>query len=166
MANWLLKEEPDHYSWSDLLRDTTTEWDGVHNALALQHLRRMAPGDRALFYHTGTERACVGLLRITGAPHPDRTDPRGSWSVRVAPVRPLRRPISLAEIRSDPALAGIDLLRISRLSVVPLTDDQWARLLAHEDARPWPPASATGRTSGRARAPGRPPPKRGGRRTR
>lgn len=159
MAYWLLKEEPDHYSWSDLVRDRSTDWNGVHNPLALQHLRRMATGDRGLFYHTGTGRSCVGLLRVTAAPRPDRDDPRGSWSVRVAPVRPLRRPIPLAEIRSDPALAGLELLRIPRLSVVPLTDDQWSRLLSHEDTRPWPAGPATGSGSGRGRESG-PPRKR------
>ncbi|MGD0249638.1 MAG: EVE domain-containing protein [Thermoplasmata archaeon] len=151
MAYWLLKEEPDHYSWSDLVRDGSTDWTGVHNALALQHLRRMAPGDHALFYHTGLERACVGLLRITSAPRPDRKDLRGSWSVRVAAVRPLRRPIPLSEVRTDPALAGLELLRIPRLLVVPLADDQWSRLLSHEDAQPWPRRAAKGSESGPGR---------------
>jgi len=159
VPHWLLKEEPTHYAWSDLVRDGATEWNGIHNALALRHLRTMAPGDRALFYHSGTERACVGLLEVTSGARPDARDARGSWSVAVAPVRALRRPISLAEIRADPALASLDLLRIPRLSVVPLSDDQWSRLLSHEDVRAWPSARPTGPTRGRGRAT-RPRPKR------
>jgi predicted RNA-binding protein with PUA-like domain len=165
VAYWLLKEEPDHYSWSDLVRDGSTDWDGVHNALALQHLRRMVPGDRAFFYHTGSERACVGLLRITSAPRPDPADARGSWSVRVAPVRSLRRSIPLAEIRADPALAGLELLRIGRLSVVPVSGDHWTRLLSHEDTEPWPPPVTAG-PKGPARAPARAARRTGARRRR
>jgi predicted RNA-binding protein with PUA-like domain len=166
VAYWLLKEEPDHYAWSDLVADRSTDWDGVHNPLALQHLRRMVPGDRAFFYHTGSERACVGLVEVTQAPRPDPSDARGSWSVRVAPVRPLRRPIPLSEIRADPALAGIDLLRITRLSVVPLSGDQWSRLLSHEDAEPWPPTFVTGPTKGRVQASARARRRTGARRKR
>jgi predicted RNA-binding protein with PUA-like domain len=166
VAQWLLKEEPTHYSWSDLVRDGRTQWEGVHNALALRHLRSMASGDRALYYHTGSERACVGLVRVTSGPRPDRSDPRGSWSVTVAPVRPLRRAISLAEIRADPALAGLDLLRIPRLSVVPLSDDQWSRLLSHEDVRAWPPVGTTGAARGRGGATPSRPKRTGARRTR
>lgn len=166
MAHWLIKEEPDHYAWAALVRDGTTEWDGVHNALALRHLRSMRPGDRALFYHTGSERACVGLVEVLTAPHPDPHDERGSWSVAVRPVRALHRPIPLTEIKADPALAGFDLVRISRLSVLPVSDDQWTRLLAHEDAVRWPPAKATAARANRGRRTGRRPRSGGARRTR
>lgn len=164
MAHWLVKEEPDHYAWADLARDGRTEWDGVHNALALRHLQAMHAGDRALFYHTGGERACVGIVEVTSEPHPDRHDVRGSWSVEVRPVRALRRPIPLSEVKADPALAGFDLVRLGRLSVLPVTDDQWDRLLAHEDSTPLAPA--TGASAGRARRTGRRPKRRAARRTR
>jgi len=159
MARWLIKEEPGHYAWARFVRDGRTEWDGVHNALALRHLRTMAPGDRAVFYHTGTERACVGIAEVVGLPHADRNDPRGSWSVEVRPVRPLHRPIPLSEVKADPALAGFDLVRLPRLSVLPISDDQWTRLLAHEDAVAWPPtrptraARARGKAASRRRRP-------------
>ncbi len=158
VAHWLVKQEPTGYSWSDLARDGETEWDGVHNALALRHLRAMVPGDLALFYHSRDERACVGILRVVRGPRPDPNDARGSWSVRVRPVRPLRRPITLAEIRDDPAFAGIDLLRISRLSVMPVCEDHWTRVLAHEDARPTPErAVVTAGRNGRGKATASPP---------
>lgn len=152
MARWLLKEEPGHYAWADLVRDGRTDWNGVHNALALRHLRQMAPGDRAVYYHTGPERACVGIVEIVASPRVDRSDPRGSWSVAVRAVRPLRRPIPLSEVKADPALAGFALLRMPRLSVLPVTDDQWDRLLAHEDTDVWPPTRATGSSSARERS--------------
>jgi len=164
VARWLLKEEPDHYSFVDLERDGRTEWDGVHNALALRHLRSMAVGDEALFYHTGDVRAAVGIARVTRAARPDPSDPRPTWSVEIAPVRRLRRPVPLAELRPDPALAGFDLLRIGRLSVVPVSEAHWAVLLAHESAgpaeltedrdRPGPPA-VRARGRGRVRHRGR-----------
>jgi len=136
MARWILKEEPDHYSWADLVRDGTTRWDGVHNALALRHLRSMAAGDEALFYHTGTERAAVGVVEVVSAPRPDPDDPRSSWSVDIRPVRPLRRSIGLAELKADPSLAGIDLIRLPRLSVVPVPGAVWDRILRHEGRSP------------------------------
>jgi len=110
MARWLVKQEPSTYSYDRLEKDRSTEWDGVHNALALRHLRGMARGDEAFFYHSGDERAAVGILRVAGAPHPDPKDDRGSWSVRVEPVRRLARPVTLAELREVPGLAGLALL--------------------------------------------------------
>ncbi|HXY46802.1 MAG TPA: EVE domain-containing protein [Thermoplasmata archaeon] len=151
VAFWLVKEEPRHYSWTDLEREGGTEWDGVHNALALRNLKSMGAGDRAIFYHSGDERSCIGILEVVGSPHPDPRDARGSWSVEVRPVRPLRRPIPLAEVKADPALLGFDLIRLGRLSVVAVSDDQWARLLAHEDATPVPARPATEARAGRAR---------------
>ena len=134
MARWLIKEEPEHYAYSDLERDGRTEWDGVHNALALRHIRAMAVGDEALFYHTGDVRAAVGVAKVTRGPRADTSDPRPSWSVEIVPIRELDRSISLAELRQDPALAGFDLFRIGRLSVVPVTEEQWTAILAHESA--------------------------------
>jgi predicted RNA-binding protein with PUA-like domain len=155
MAKWLLKEEPTHYSWQDLARDGRTEWDGVHNALALRHLRAMAPGVEAIYYHTGDVRSCIGVVSVTSTPHPDPGDERGSWSVEVRPGRPLARSVSLAEIRADPAFAGFALLRISRLSVLPVPDPMWKRILELSD-RPATPvgAAATVARKGRAKASG------------
>jgi predicted RNA-binding protein with PUA-like domain len=151
VAQWILKEEPEHYAWADLLRDGRTEWDGVHNALALRNLKAMRPGDRAIFYHTGTERACVGIVEVVSDPHPDPTDDRGSWSVEVRPVRALARPIPLSELKSDRKLAGFDLVRFGRLSVVAASDEHWERLLRYETPGV-APSRATGPANARARA--------------
>ncbi|MGI0130408.1 MAG: EVE domain-containing protein [Thermoplasmata archaeon] len=132
MARWLAKSEPGVYSYADLETEGRTEWNGVHNALALQHLRRMRPGDELLFYHSGGERAAVGIARISAVPHPDPDDDRGSWSVEVRPVRRLRAPVTLAELRTDPRLSGFLLLKMSRLSVMPVTAVEWAGVLSHE----------------------------------
>jgi len=166
VAHWLVKQEPTAYSFADLERDRETEWDGVHNALALRHLREMRPGDLALFYHSGDERAGVGILKVVRGPQPDPNDHRGSWTVRVRPQRRLRRPVSLAEIREDPAFAGFDLLRNSRLSVMLVSEAHWARLLAHEAADSVPRTGATGGRRGPAKASGSPPRGRGAGRTR
>lgn len=146
MARWLLKEDPESYRFELLVRDGSTEWTGVHNALALRHLKSMRPGDEGIFYHSGAERAAVGILRIAGDPHPDPGDDRGSWSVRVEAVRPLARPVPLSELRADEALGGFVLLRMGRLSVMPVTDAEWERLLAHART----PAPGGVRASGRA----------------
>jgi predicted RNA-binding protein with PUA-like domain len=159
MAHWLVKQEPTTYSWSRLVADGQTRWDGVHNALALQHLRRMAVGDEAVFYHSGDERACVGILRITTEARPDPKDPRPSWFVEVAPVRPLERPVTLAELRDDPTFAGTELLRFSRLSVMPLPDRAWKGLLARAARPARRTAPLTGGT--KRRAPRRAPPRSG-----
>jgi predicted RNA-binding protein with PUA-like domain len=134
VAHWLLKEEPSHYSWTDLTQDGSTDWDGVHNALALRNLRAARVGDEAIFYHTGDERSCVGVMEIVSPPAPDPRDERGSWLVRVRAVRALRRPITLAEIKADPSFAGFDLVRFGRLSVVPVSDAHWTRLMTLEGA--------------------------------
>ncbi|MGI0055515.1 MAG: EVE domain-containing protein [Thermoplasmata archaeon] len=129
MAYWLLKEEPTHYSYADLTREGRTRWDGVHNALALRHLRSMKVGDLAFFYHTGEERACVGVVRVTSAPRPDDRDPRTSVVVDVEPVRALERPVTLSEMKVDPVFTGFALVRIGRLSVVPVDKPRWDRIL-------------------------------------
>jgi predicted RNA-binding protein with PUA-like domain len=131
VAHWLLKEEPEHYSYADLERDGRTVWDGVTNNLALKNLRSMRPGDTAFFYHTGAEKAVVGVVEVVSAPYADpaETDPR-LVVVDVRPLRRLKRPVTLAEIKEDPALADWDLVRNSRLSVVPVSQDQWRRVEA------------------------------------
>ncbi len=128
MAYWLFKEEPDHYSFADLQRDGSTVWDGITNALALQNLRKVRRGDRVFYYHTGKEKAVVGEMRVTSNPRTADDDPK-AVSVAVAPVRLLRRAVTLAEIKGDKTFADWDLVRISRLSVVPVTPDQWRRVL-------------------------------------
>jgi predicted RNA-binding protein with PUA-like domain len=129
MAHWLLKTEPDCYSWDDLARDKKTTWDGVSNALALKHIRTMKKGDLALIYHTGGEREAIGVAEVTAAAYPDpNADDERQVVVDLKPKRKLKRPVSLDEIKADPAFAGWDLLRISRLSVVPVPEAMWRRL--------------------------------------
>ena len=129
MAHWLLKSEPGTYSWDDLVRDGGTDWDGVRNNAARLHRRAMQPGDEALFYHSGADRAVVGIARIAGPAEPDGPD--GEWvKLRVEPVRPLPRPVTLAEIKAEPALAAMELIRQSRLSVSPVRAEEWAKVLA------------------------------------
>ncbi|HEU4323336.1 MAG TPA: EVE domain-containing protein [Roseiflexaceae bacterium] len=131
MSYWLLKTEPDCYSFADLQREGATVWDGVANNAALKHMREMAPGDRALIYHTGDERQAVGLAEVASAPYadPKAGDPK-LVVVDVRPLRPLARAVSLAEIKAEPEFADFALVRQGRLSVVPVTDEQWQRLLA------------------------------------
>lgn len=129
MAWWLIKSEPGSYSWNDLVRDGGTDWDGVRNNAARLHLRAMKAGDEALFYHSGADRAVVGIARIAGPPAPDGAD--GGWvQVRVEPVRPLPRPVTLAAIKAESALAAMELIRQSRLSVSPVRAEEWAKVLA------------------------------------
>ncbi len=128
MAKWLLKSEPSSYGWADLVRDGGTDWDGVRNAAARLNLRAMKAGDEALFYHSGPERAVVGIARIAGPPQPDGVD--GAWiKVAVQPLRPLPRPVTLAQIKAEPALAGMQLIRQSRLSVAPVRAEEWDRVM-------------------------------------
>lgn len=128
MAYWLMKSEPGTYSWDDLVRDKGTEWDGVRNPAARLHLKAMMVGDEALFYHSGEEREAVGIMRVTREGRPDGAD--GKWvSVAVAPVRALRSPVTLKAIRAEPKLARMELVRQSRLSVLPVRDAEWNRIL-------------------------------------
>ena len=129
MAKWLMKSEPTSYGWADLVRDRGTDWDGVRNNAARLHLRAMKPGDQALFYHSGEDRAVVGLMEITGPGQPDGAD--GAWvKVPVKPVRALAQPVTLAAIKDEPRLAKMELIRQSRLSVAPVRDEEWALILA------------------------------------
>jgi predicted RNA-binding protein with PUA-like domain len=128
-AGWLFKEEPDHYSFADLERDGTTFWDGVTNNLARQNLRKVRKGDRVFFYHTGKEKAVVGEMVVIGDPtaEPGTEDPK-AVGVPVKPVRRLQVPVKLERIKEDPALATWELVRLPRLSVLPVTQDQWRRV--------------------------------------
>lgn len=130
MANWLLKTEPNAYSYADLERDGGTRWDGVKNNAALKHMRQMRPGDRAFVYHTGKEKALVGVARITSEPYPDPElgDPK-LVVFDLAAERPLPRPVTLAEVKADDAFAGFALVRQPRLSVMPVPAALWKRLL-------------------------------------
>ena len=128
MAYWLMKSEPGSYSWDDLVRDGKTMWDGVRNNAARLHLRAMEPGDQALFYHSMDERSVVGIMRVSGAGQPDGGD--GSWvKVPVEPVRPLAKPVTLAQIKAEPRLAKMELIRQSRLSVAPVREKEWKLIL-------------------------------------
>jgi predicted RNA-binding protein with PUA-like domain len=128
---WLLKSEPDVYSYADLERDGSTVWDGVNNNAALMYLRRMQPGDQALIYHTGDERQAVGLAEIISLPYPDpKLNDEKLVVVDIRPLRPLPVPVSLAAIKSDPFFSDFALVRQGRLSVVPVNDAQWEKLLA------------------------------------
>ena len=134
MALWLLKTEPDCYSWDQLVRDKQTAWDGVTNALALKHIRTMKKGDQALIYHTGDERAAVGLANVIRNPYPDpKENDERIVIIDVKPKVKRRRPVTLDEIKADPAVVGFDLLRISRLSVVPVPQKMWDRILKLAD---------------------------------
>ena len=128
MAYWLMKSEPESYSWDDLNRDGATEWDGVRNNAARLHLKAMKPGDEALFYHSMSDKAVVGIMRIARGAEPDPKAPE--WvRVRVEPVKPLARPVTLAEIKAEPNLSKMELIRQSRLSVAPVRDEEWAKVL-------------------------------------
>ncbi len=131
MAYWLVKTEPSDYAYADLEADQGTLWDGVSNNLALKHLRQIRRGDQALIYHTGGERVVVGVAEVTSDPFPDpeRDDPR-LVVVEVKPGRKLAKPIPLADIKADPELKDFDLVRLPRLSVMPVTEAVWKRLLS------------------------------------
>ena len=122
-----MKSEPSSYGWDDLVRDGGTEWDGVRNPTARINLRAMKVGDEAFFYHSMDERQIVGIMRIAREAQPDARDP--NWvSVRVEPVRPVN-PVTLKAIKAEPKLAGMELLRQSRLSVAPVRDKEWKTIL-------------------------------------
>jgi len=124
--NWLFKEEPTHYSYDSLEKDKKTSWSGVKNPLAQKHLRSVRKGDLVFYYHTGDEKAVVGVMKASGDAYPDPAAGSGRlYAVDVVPVRKLDRPVTLAEIKADKRFADFALTRISRLSVMPVTDPQW-----------------------------------------
>jgi predicted RNA-binding protein with PUA-like domain len=128
MAQWLVKEEPEHYGYDQLERDRKTVWAGVRNPLAQKHLRTIRKGDRIFYYHTGKEKAVVAIARALGDAYPDPGDSAGkSYVVDVAPEKRLARPVTLAAIKADRAFASFPLVRMSRLSVMPVSDAEWTR---------------------------------------
>ncbi len=127
--NFLFKEEPTHYSYDDLVREKKTRWSGVRNPLAQKHLRSVKKGDAIFYYHTGDERAIVAIAKAAGDAYPDPADKSGKlYAVDVVPGRKLPRPVTLAEIKARPAFRDFPLVRISRLSVMPVTDGEWASI--------------------------------------
>ena len=128
---WLMKSEPDVYSWDDLVAEGEGTWDGVRNHAAKLHLQAMQRGDEAFFYHSNIGLEIVGVMKISQPGLTDPKDPTGKWAaVKVKPVKKLKRAVSLKEIKATPALAAMELLRQSRLSVAPVRPDEWERILA------------------------------------
>lgn len=127
---WLVKQEPEEYAWGALVADGVTAWTGVRNYQARNHLRAMRESDLALYYHSGAAREVVGVCRVTRAAYPDPTAEEGDWvCVDLAPVRALPKPVPLAAIKAEPALAEIALVRQPRLSVMPLKKGEFKRIL-------------------------------------
>ncbi|WP_347303515.1 EVE domain-containing protein [Croceibacterium sp. TMG7-5b_MA50] len=129
---WLMKSEPEAFGWDDLVRDGTTLWDGVRNHRAANNMRAMQVGDRAFFYHSVTGKEIVGIMKVVEAGLTDPADAK--WAcVRLEPVKPLKRPVTLAEIKADPAFAEMELVRLSRLSVAEVRQEEWDRIIALSD---------------------------------
>ena len=127
---WLVKSEPDTYAWTDLVRDKKTAWTGVRNYAARLHLNAMQVGDRVLFYHSMSDKAVVGVAEVTRRAFPDETADEPGWvAVELKAVEPLPRPVTLAEIKEEPALENMALLRISRLSVQPVARPEFQKIL-------------------------------------
>jgi predicted RNA-binding protein with PUA-like domain len=138
MAQWLVKEEPEHYSFAQLVRDGRTVWSGVKNPLAQKHLRAIKRGDRLFYYHTGKEKAVVATATAATDAYPDPADASGKlYAVDIVPGAPLKRPVTLAEVKADTVFASFPLVRLGRLSVMPVTDAEWARIetMSHADPR-------------------------------
>ena len=129
MPYWLFKQEPDCYGYDDLARDGQTQWDGIANAQALIHLRKCAPGDKVFYYHTGKEKAIVGIMEVVGppVPNPELNDPKFVM-VPVKAVKKLANPVTLAAIKADGAFADWELVKQSRLSVMPVSAALWKRI--------------------------------------
>lgn len=129
-GHWLVKQEPESYSWDNLVRDRRTSWDGVRNYQARNNLKAMRKGDPVLFYASGDSKAVIGIARVSKASYPDPTADEPAWvSVELEAVKGLRRPVTLAEIKADPALAGMILVRHTRLSVMPLAAAEFERIV-------------------------------------
>ncbi len=131
MSYWLAKSDPDTYGWPDLVRDGKTSWDGVRNYKARNYLRAMKPGDQVLFYHSGKEKSVVGAMKVLSEAYTDRTAKEEIWSaVDVAPAWTLKNPVSLSRIKAEPSLRNIHLVRVARLSVMPLEEEQFRAIVA------------------------------------
>jgi len=127
---WLVKQEPSAYSWSEFVAEGGTSWTGVRNYTARNNLRRMHKGDEVLFYHSGDDKAVIGIAKVMRTAYRDTTAKEGDWSTAdLAPVKPLRRPVRLREIRDNPRLQGIPLVRQSRLSVMPLSKSDFSEIV-------------------------------------
>jgi predicted RNA-binding protein with PUA-like domain len=127
--NWLFKEEPSNYSFDAFVKDKRTTWSGVKNPVAQRNLRSVKKGDRVFYYHTGDEKQIVGIARALGDAYPDPDDAAGkAHVVDIGPVKKLARPVTLKEIKADAFFKNFDLVRISRLSVMPVTDAEWSRI--------------------------------------
>jgi predicted RNA-binding protein with PUA-like domain len=127
--NWLFKEEPSNYSFDEFTKDGGTSWSGVRNPLAQKHLRSVKKGDRIFYYHTGNQKAIVGVARATSDAYADPSDKSGKWVViDIAPIRALKRPVTLAEIKASKAFASFALTRLPRLSVMPVSDAEWKKI--------------------------------------
>lgn len=130
MNHWLMKSEPDAFSWDDLVAKGKAEWDGVRNHAAQLNMKSMKVGDRALFYHSNIGLECVGIMEIAREAEQDSTDESGKWiAVIVKPVEPLKTFVTLKTIKADPLLSGMAMVRQSRLSVSPVTAEEYARIL-------------------------------------
>jgi predicted RNA-binding protein with PUA-like domain len=133
---WLVKQEPEGYSWDDLVRDQGTEWTGVRNFQARNNLRQMKVGDRVLFYHSGEQKAVVGVAQVAKAAYPDPTADEAQWvAVDIKPVKPLGAPVPLTTIKAEPKLANMLLVRQSRLSVMPVTKEEFETIVAQGEGK-------------------------------
>ncbi len=129
-AHWLVKTEPETFSFEDMVRDGKAVWDGVRNFAAAAHLKAMKVGDEVLVYHSGDGKAVVGIAKVTGEAFPDETDPTGKFvAVDMVPVGPVATPVTLAQMKAEPALAGMVMIRQGRLSVSPVSADEWKTIL-------------------------------------
>ena len=128
--NWLFKEEPSNYSFDQFVRDGKTSWTGVRNPVAQRNLRAVRKGDRIFFYHTGSEKSVVGIAKAAGDAYPDPADKGGKlYAVDVVPVKKLARPVTLSSVKADPFFAAFALTRVPRLSVMPVSDEEWERIV-------------------------------------
>ena len=138
MAYWLMKQEPSEWGWDDLVAEGQSYWDGVRNHQAAANIAKMKKGDKAFFYHSVDEKRIVGIMKVVSAPYPDPTAEEGSkWVVvDVKPVKPVKSPVTLADIKADDRFAEFGLVRQSRLSVVPVSDEHWAMLCEMGGVKP------------------------------
>jgi predicted RNA-binding protein with PUA-like domain len=133
---WLVKQEPEGYSWDDLVRDRGTDWTGVRNFQARNNLRQMKVGDRVLFYHSGEQKAVVGIAQVAKAAYPDPSAEEAQWvAVDIKPVKPLDAPVPLTTIKAEPKLANMLLVRQSRLSVMPVTEEEFETIVAQGEGK-------------------------------
>ena len=137
MAYWLMKSEPGAWSWEDQVKDGTAEWDGVRNHQASNNMKAMKKGDKAFFYHSVNEKRIVGIVIITKEYYPDPTDKSGRFGmVDVKALRPFKKPVTLADVKGEPRLENLALVRQSRLSVMPISDDEWQLICAMGETKP------------------------------